>query len=73
MNTEKAARYSGGSWLAAMSTVIPLGISIVSSLAGTIKAASSTNGEIKTKSGDTFKWDNKNTGETYVTPIYYYF
>ncbi|MBN0919276.1 hypothetical protein [[Mycoplasma] gypis] len=65
-----ASKIEGGSLVAILTTLIPLGISLITNLLATIKATSSSEGELKTKDGNSFKWTNE-AKESYVLPINY--
>lgn len=46
--------------IAAITSLVPAGISLISSIIGTVKATTAPKGEIKTKD-QTYKWDNSET------------
>ncbi|RMA78569.1 hypothetical protein JN00_0210 [Metamycoplasma subdolum] len=52
-------------------TLIPLGVSAVTSIVGAVKLMSSPKGEFKTKDGATMKWDNSESSTAYNFGIHY--
>ncbi|MGX9340716.1 hypothetical protein ACWXVL_02850 [Mycoplasma sp. 128] len=65
-----AAKIQVGSLITVLTTLIPLGINLISSLIGIGKMATSQSGEIKTKDV-TYKWTNEAAKENYVFPVHY--
>ncbi|MCU4117196.1 hypothetical protein N8G13_01835 [Mycoplasma zalophi] len=72
MEYDKAIELEGGSFIGFLSAILPLAFGTIGNIIGTVKVASSNNGELKTKDGNTYKWNNE-TKESNLVPVYYYF